>query len=156
MSLIRWMAGRRSAVLRAVTTRSELVSVFAQMYPAVWDALQGQGQEQGPPEFGEVIAVYHSIGEDELVLSAGMEVADDFVPAEPLATLELGGCEAGMIDHFGPYVFDDFRRTQARLESELAELGRTPSGMVVERYLTMPDAEPDQSKWHTEIWLPLT
>jgi len=152
MSLIRRMPGRRSAVLHAVTTRSELVSAFAQMYPAVWDALQ----EQGAPELGEVIAVYHSIGEDELVLSAGMEVADEFEPVEPLATLELGGCEAGMIDHFGPYVFDDFRRTQTRLESELAGLGRTPSGMVVERYLTMPDAEPDQSKWHTEIWLPLT
>lgn len=152
MSLIRWMPTRRSAVLHAVTTRSELVSAFAQMYPAVWDALQ----EQGPPEFGEVIAVYHSIAEDELVLSAGMEVCDDFEPVEPLATLELGGCEAGMIEHFGPYVFDDFRRTQTRLESELARLGRAPSGMVIERYLTMPDAEPDQSKWHTEIWLPLT
>ena len=152
MSLICSMPRRRSAVLHAVTTRSELVSAFAQMYPAVWDALQ----EQGPPELGEVIAVYHSIEADELVLSAGMEVPDDFEPAAPLAMLELGGGEAGMIDHFGPYVFDDFRRTQARLESELARLGRTPSGTVIERYLTMPDAEPDQSKWHTEIWVPVT
>ena len=152
MSVICWMPRRRSAVLHAVTTRSELVSAFAQMYPAVWDALQ----EQGPPELGEVIAVYHSIGEDELVLSAGMEVGDGFEAVEPLAMLELGGCEAGMIEHFGPYLFDDFRRTQGRLESELARAGRAPSGMVIERYLTMPDAEPDQSKWHTEIWLPLT
>ncbi len=152
MSLICWMPRRRSAVLHAVTTRSELVSAFAQMYPAVWGALQ----EQGPPELGEVIAVYHSIEADELVLSAGMEVPDDFEPAAPLAMLELGGGEAGMIDHFGPYVFDDLRRTQSRLESELAKLGRTPSGTVIERYLTMPDAEPDHSKWHSEIWLPLT
>ena len=152
MPLIGWLPKRRTAVFHAVTTRDELVAAFAQMYPAVWDALQ----EQGPPEIGEVVAVYHSIGEDELVLSAGMEVADDFEPVEPLALLELGGCEAGMIDHFGPYLFDDFRRSQAQLESELADQGRRPSGMVIERYLTMPEAEPDQSKWHTEIWLPLS
>lgn len=151
MSLIRWMSRRRAAVLHAVTTRDELVGAFAQLYPAVWDALH----EQGPPELGEVIAVYHSIGHDELVLSAGMEVVEDFEPLEPLAPLDLGGCEAGVVDHFGPYLFEDFRRTQATLESELADLGRTPTGMVIERYLTMPDAEPDQSKWHTEIWLPL-
>ncbi|MDE2966632.1 MAG: GyrI-like domain-containing protein [Chloroflexota bacterium] len=145
------MPERRAAVFHAVTTRDELVGAFAQMYPAIWDALQ----EQGPPDLGEVVAVYHSISDGALVLSAGMEVADDFEPAEPLAPLGLGGCEAGMIDHFGPYLFDDFRETQARLETELAAQGRAPSGMVVERYLTMPDAEPDQSKWHTEIWLPL-
>lgn len=151
MSLIRWMPARRAAVFHAVTTRPELVGAFAQMYTAIWNELQ----DQGPPELGEVIAVYHAIGEEELVLSAGMEVADDFSPREPLALLELGGCEAGMADHFGPYLFDDFRRSQATLESELAALGREPRGIVVERYLTMPDAEPDQSKWHTELWVPL-
>lgn len=152
MPLIGWLPKRRTAVIHAVTTRDELVAAFAQMYPAVWDALQAQG----PPELGEVVTVYHSIGEDELVLSAGMEVADDFEPAKPLVLLELGGCEAGMIDHFGPYLFDDFRRSQAQLESELTGQGRRPSGMVIERYLTMPDSEPDQLKWHTEIWLPLS
>ena len=111
-------------------------------------------QEQGGPELGEVVAVDHSIGEDELVLSAGIEVQEDFSPQEPLALLELGGCESGMIDHFGPYLFADFRRTQSQLEDELAADGRTSSGMVIERYLTVPDAEPDQSKWQTEIWLP--
>ena len=151
MSLITWMPPRRAAVIHAVTTREQLVAAFAEMYPAVWDALQ----EQGPPDLGEVIAVYHSIGEDELVLSAGMEVAADFDSVEPLSRLDLGGCEAGMVDHFGPYMFDDFRRTQAQLEAHLDAQGRQATGMVVERYLTMPDAEPDQSKWHTELWLPL-
>ena len=151
MSVIQWLAPRRAAVFHAVTTRDELVAAFAQMYPAVWEALQ----EQGPPELGEVIAVYHSITPDELVLSAGMEVGDGFEPREPLALLELGGCEAGMIEHFGPYLFADFRHTQAQLERGLAEHGRTPRGTVIERYLTLPAAEPDQSKWHTEIWLPL-
>ncbi|MCY3571164.1 MAG: GyrI-like domain-containing protein [Chloroflexi bacterium] len=141
----------RAAVIHAVTTRAELVGAFAQMYPAVWDALH----EQGPPQLGEVIAVYHSIGDDELVLSAGMEVDEDFEPLEPLALLELGGCEAGVIDHFGPYLFEDFRRSQATLEAELALQSLVATGLVIERYLTMPDAEPDQSKWHTEIWLPL-
>ncbi|MDE2710023.1 MAG: GyrI-like domain-containing protein [Chloroflexota bacterium] len=151
MSLIRWMPVTRAAVIHAVTTRAELVGAFAQMYPAVWDALH----EQGPPQLGEVIAVYHSIGDDELVLSAGMEVDEDFEPLEPLALLELGGCEAGVIDHFGPYLFEDFRRSQATLEAELALQSLVATGLVIERYLTMPDAEPDQSKWHTEIWLPL-
>ncbi len=152
MSVIQWMTPRRAAVFHAVTTREELIAAFAEMYPAVWDALQ----EQGGPELEEVVAVYHSIGEDELVLSAGIEVQEDFSPQEPLALLELGGCESGMIDHFGPYLFADFRRTQATLAAELAEQAREPVGIVIERYLTQPDAEPDQSKWQTEIWLPLS
>ncbi|MYG90604.1 MAG: GyrI-like domain-containing protein [Chloroflexi bacterium] len=151
MSLIRRMPVTRAAAIHAGTTHGELVGAFAQIYPAVWDALQ----EQGPPELGQVIAVYHSIGDDELVLSAGMEVAADFEPLEPLARLDLGGCDAGVIDHFGPYLFEDFRRSQATLEAELALQNRVATGLVIERYLTMPDAEPDQSKWHTEIWLPL-
>ena len=150
--MIRWLPKRRAAVFHALTTRSELVAAFAQMYPAIWDALQ----EQGGPDLGEVVAVYHSIGEEELVLSAGMEVDETFEPTEPLSSLELGGCEAGMIEHFGPYLFDDFRRTQAVLETDIASAGRVPRGMVIERYLTRPDSEPDQSKWRTEIWLPLT
>ena len=150
-SLIEWLPKRRAAVIHAVTTRPELVGAFAEIYPAVWDALQAQG----PPALGEVVAVYHSIGETELVLSAGMEVAEDFEPSQPLYALELGDCEAAMIEHRGPYLFDDFRHSQARLESELDKIGRRPSGMVIERYLTMPDAEPDQSKWRTELWLPL-
>jgi len=151
MSLIRRMPVTWAAVIHAVTTHAELVGAFAQIYPAVWDALH----EQGPPQLGEVIAVYHSIGDDELVFSAGMEVAADFEPLEPLARLDLGGCDAGVIDHFGPYLFEDFRRSQATLEAELAVQSRVATGLVIERYLTMPDAEPDQSKWHTEIWLPL-
>ncbi len=107
------------------------------------------------PQLGEVIAVYHAIGDDELMLSAGMEVAADSMPREPLAPLELGGCEAGMAEHYGPYLFDDFRQTQAQLEAELAIPGRQPRGIVVERYMTMSDSEPDLSKWRTELWLPL-
>ena len=152
MPLIRRMEPCRSAVIHAVTTRPELEAAFAQIYPAVWDALQ----EQGAPELGVVVAVYHSISSDQLVLSAGIEVEDSFRPREPLSSLELGGCDAAMADHFGPYVFEDFRRTQERLEAHIAEQGRTPRGVVIERYLTVPDEEPDQSKWHTEIWLPLT
>ena len=146
------MPARRAAVFHAVTTQDNLVATFAEMYPAIWEAIQ----DQGGAELAEVVAAYHSIGEEELVLSAGIEFQGAFAPREPLALLELGGCEAGMIDHFGPYLFADFRQTQAQLEAELDSLGRTPSGMVVERYLTLPDAEPDQSKWHTEIWLPLS
>lgn len=151
MPLIRQMPKRRAAVFHAVTTRNELVAAFAHMYPAIWQALH----EQGPPELGQVIAVYHSIGEEELVLSAGMEVGNDFEPRDPLSALELGGGDAIMADHYGPYLFDDFRQTQAAMEAKLSDVGRKPRGIVVERYLTMPDAEPDQSKWHTELWLPL-
>ena len=129
-------------MFNAVTSREDLVAAFAEMYPAVWDALQ----EQGRPGLGEVIAVYHSIGEDQLVFSAGIEIQGDFSPRGPLMLLELGGCESGLIDHFGPYPFADFRRTQATLEAELAAQNRVPTGIVIECYLTQPNAEPDQSK----------
>ena len=151
MPLISHLARRQAAVFHAVTTRPELIGAFAEIYPAVWQALQ----EQGPPELGAVVAVYHQIGEAELVLSAGVEVPDDITPRDPLASIQLGGGDAGKVDHRGPYVFADFRATQVQLEADLADAGRTPTGQVIERYLTVPEDEPDQSKWHTEIWLPL-
>lgn len=151
MPLISHLPRRQAAVFHAVTTRPQLIAAFADIYPAVWQALQ----DQGPPELGAVVAVYHQIGDPELVLSAGVEVPHDFTPRDPLASIQLGGADAGKIDHFGPYVFHDFRATQAQLEAKLAAAGRTPTGQIIERYLTVPEDEPDQSKWHTEIWLPL-
>lgn len=155
--MIAWLPLTRAAVSHAVTTRESLVAAFAELYPAGWNALQEQ-HAGDVDALGEVVAVYHEIGEIELILSAGIELTDArerLIPPPPLSLLEFGGCEAGRIDHFGPYRFADLRRTQAELEASLADAGRTPSGMVVERYLTLPAAEPDQSKWCTEIWLPL-
>lgn len=152
MPLIAQMPRRTAAVLHAVSAPDSVEAAFAELYPAVWAALQEQG---AGALLGEVVAVYHSISATELVLSAGMEVDLAFEPSDPLVRLTLGGVEAAKADHFGPYRFADFRQTQALLEQRVARRGRTPSGLVVERYLTLPTAEPDQAKWHTELWLPL-
>ena len=65
----------------------------------------------------------------------------------------MPACEALKVDHFGPY--DQLGQSHEMVWSQVQESGRTPTGGPIERYITDPEAEPDPSKWHTEILLPL-
>ncbi len=143
------LAARRAAVMHANASTEELPATFARIFPAVYAALT----EQGVTEMGHVIAVYHSMDANQMSLSAGIEIGDDVELAEPLELLEMPACDAVKADHFGPY--EQLGQTHESIWPFVEKLGRAPSSGPIERYITDPEAEPDQSKWHTEILLPL-
>lgn len=140
----------RMAVMHATASAEDLPGEFARIFPAVYAALIGGGVS----ELGHVCAVYHSMDEQMMELSAGIEVGDDVKIPDSLDLLELEAGDAFKADHMGPY--DQLHITHAELFEAVVESGRTPRGGPIERYITDPEAEPDTSKWHTEIWLPLT
>ncbi|MXX80718.1 MAG: GyrI-like domain-containing protein [Chloroflexi bacterium] len=143
------LSNRRAAVMHAEASTDELPSTFERLFPAVFAALT----EQGVSEMGHVTAVYHTMDANQMSLSAGIEIGDDVEPAEPLQLLELPACEAIKAEHYGPY--DQLHQTHELVMGHLQEIGRTPAGGPIERYITDPEAEPDPSKWLTEIYLPL-
>ena len=143
------LPARRAAVMHAEASTEELPATFARIFPAVHAALT----EQGVTEMGHVISVYHSMDANQMSLSAGIEVGDGVELAEPLELLELPACDAVKADHIGPY--EELGRTHEAVWGFVQELGRAPISGPIERYITDPEAEPDSSKWHTEILLPL-
>jgi effector-binding domain-containing protein len=143
------LPAQRVAVMHANVSTEELTATFERIFPAVYAGLT----QQGVTDMGHVIAVYHSMDANQMSLSAGIEIGDDVEPEEPSELLELTACEAVKADHYGPY--DQLARTHESVWAFVQELGRTPIAGPIERYITDPGAEPDQSKWHTEILLPL-
>ncbi len=142
---------RRMAVIHTSASTAQLPAEFARIFPAVHAALLEQGVEQS--DMGHVIAVYHTMDANQMELSGGIEIADGVAVAPPLELLELPACEAVKADHIGPY--DQLATTHEAVWAYLQEIGRAPAGGPTERYITDPEAEPDASKWHTEILLPL-
>lgn len=143
------LPARRAAVMHANATTEELAETFARIFPAVYAALT----EQGVTEMGHVISVYHSMDANQMELSAGIEIGEGVEPSEPVELLELPACDAVKADHFGPY--EELGRTHEAVWAYVQEVGRAPISGPIERYITDPEAEPDQSKWLTEIYLPL-
>ena len=143
------LPARRAAVMHAEASSSELPETFARIFPAVHAALT----EQGVTDMGHVISVYHSMDAEQMSLSAGIEIGEGVEPGAPLELLELPACDAVKADHIGPY--DQLHLTHEAVWQYVQEIGRAPMGGPTERYITDPQAEPDASKWHTEILLPL-
>ena len=143
------LPARRVAVMHASASTEELAETFARIFPAVFSALT----EQGVTDMGHVTAVYHSMDANQMDLSGGIEIGDEVEPAAPLELLELPTCDAVKADHYGPY--EELGRTHESIWAFVQEIGRAPISGPIERYITDPEAEPDSSKWHTEIYLPL-
>ncbi|MDE2745275.1 MAG: GyrI-like domain-containing protein [Chloroflexota bacterium] len=143
------LEARRAAVMQAEASTEELPATFARIFPAVYAALT----EQGVSDMGHVIAVYHTMDANQMTLSAGIEIGDGVEPPGEIELLELPACDAVKADHFGPY--EELGRTHEQVWQYVEEIGRAPAGGPIERYITDPEAEPDTSKWHTEILLPL-
>ncbi|MXY86299.1 MAG: GyrI-like domain-containing protein [Chloroflexi bacterium] len=143
------IGARRAAVMHAEASTEELPATFARIFPAVHAALT----EQGVTDMGHVIAVYHSMDANQMTLSGGIEIGDGVELSGEIELLEMPAGDAVKADHFGPY--EGLGQTHEQVWQYVQEIGRMPSGGPIERYITDPGAEPDTSKWHTEILLPL-
>jgi effector-binding domain-containing protein len=86
-------------------------------------------------------------GESELV--AGIPVAKTYDVPEGMEMLTLPAGKALEIDYYGPY--EGSYEPHNVMEVYMKEMGLKYKGPVVEEYITDPQSEPDQSKWHTKI-----
>ena len=135
--------------IRAATTVDKLSELMGSLFGEVYGCIQQSGQEPA----GMPFSIYHSMDGDAIDLECGMPVAS---PTEGMGRVVAGELPAGTVatvSHMGPY--DDLPQTWAALTEWIGSQGLQPAGAPWEVYVTDPGAEPDPSKWRTDIFFPV-
>jgi effector-binding domain-containing protein len=135
--------------MRAEVDQSSLSLALGRVHQAVREALQKQGVTGSSGPF----ARYHTLGET-VDFEAGVMVDKPIAPDGDVKPGQLPSGPAAIAVHAGPY--DTLGATYDAMRSWLdGNPDYVANGGPWEIYLTDPSAEPDPSKWLTEIIFPL-
>ncbi len=145
---LRVLRGHHTASVREDVARGDIPEALGRMFQAVKDTLAKQGVESD----GAPFARYHSFG-DAVDLEAGLMVAAETQPDGIVKPGELPAGPAAIAVHAGPY--ESLGATYDAMERWLAMSSHEPNGGPWELYITDPSAEPNPSKWLTEVIFPL-
>ena len=135
--------------IRASTTMDKIGEVMGPLFGEVYGCIKQSGQEP----VGMPFAIYHSMDGGLVDLECGMPTG---APMNSVGRVQAGELPAGTVatvTHMGPY--DTLRQTWAALMEWMRSQGLQPAGAPWEVYVTDPGAEPDQSKWRTDIFFPV-
>lgn len=102
-----------------------------------------QASATGPP-----IARF-AVRTDHVLLEASVPVTAQLEGEGRVRRAELPGGKAAVATHVGPY--RTLGNVHTALRAWVEEHGHRLSGPFWEVYLTDPDAEPDESRWRTEV-----
>jgi effector-binding domain-containing protein len=142
------------AGLPLTVTMASFPSAIDAGFPELFGTLAKQGVDPAGPPFIR----YHVIDMDgELEVELAVPVAEEFAGAGRVVPGELPGGRYVTLLHTGPY--DGLVGANGALQDWAAEQGITlessPDERLwagrVEHYLTDPSAEPDPSRWQTEV-----
>jgi len=145
---LRVLQSHHVASVRDTVMRDSITETLGRSYQAVREALAKQGVDAS----GSLFARWHDRG-DNIDMEAGLMVPTPIQPDGEVKPSELPGGPAAIAIHAGPY--EGLRATYDAVEAWLGRTERTASGGPWEIYLTDPSAEPDSTRWLTEIIYPL-
>jgi len=138
-----------AAVVRGEVPMSEVGTIFDRAFGEVVGVLEAQGLTPTGPPFG----FYPRMPGETVEVAAGFPASGTVTPSGDVTPMELPGGRAVRGVHVGSY------ETLERTYGELLEWARAQGLELAERmwesYLTDPGAEPDSSKWRTEVTWPL-
>ena len=138
------------AAIRLTSSMDAIGESMSQAFPKIYDTVTKAGAvPAGPP-----LTRYFSFGGPVIEYECAIPLQAPFAGEGDVQPGKLGGCEAAVAIHMGPY--DTIGATWESLTAWAQEQGRTPSGPGWEYYLTDPSAEPDPSKWVTEVYVPVS
>ncbi|MDE0047587.1 MAG: GyrI-like domain-containing protein [Chloroflexota bacterium] len=135
--------------IRTTSPMDKLEELLGSLFGEVYGYIQERGEQPAGMPFSR----YHSMDGTTVDLECGMPVAS---PMEGKGRVQAGELPAGSVatvTHLGPY--DGLPQTWSALTEWMASEGHNPAGAPWEVYVTDPGAEPDQSKWRTEIYFPV-
>ena len=135
--------------IRTKTTMNELAQIMGPLFGEVFGYIQQHGQAPG----GMPLARYHSMDGDAVELECAIPVASPLAGTDRIQACELPAGTVATVTHMGPY--DDLPGTWAALTEWMKTEGLQAAGAPWEVYVTDPGAEPDQSKWRTDIFFPI-
>lgn len=146
---IRSVPRQETAVIRLRCDVKDISTVMGDAFSKVFEAVTRSG---GVPA-GPVFSRYFEFSDEVVDFEAGIAVESPFRGDDGVKASEIGGCEAAVAMHVGPY--DTLAETYERLQAWIAEHGHQPASVMWEVYLTDPQQEPDPSKWRTEVYWPI-
>jgi effector-binding domain-containing protein len=145
---LRVLRSHQTASVRHEVPRDGLPEAIGQTFRAVREVLAHQAVEAD----GAPFARYHSFG-DTIDLEAGLMVSGLIVPSGEVKPGELPAGPAAIAIHAGPY--ETLGATYEAMQRWLDASTYQPNGGPWELYITDPSAEPDPSRWLTEVIFPL-
>jgi effector-binding domain-containing protein len=138
-----------TAVVRVTTDPQGIGTAMGEALPRAFAAVATAGGHPAGPPFTK----YTAYSETSVEFETGVPVAAPFAASGDVVPGELGGCDAAVGMHVGPY--DTIGRTYGELQAWIEARGRKPSAVMWEHYLTDPEAQPDPSTWRTEVVWPV-
>lgn len=139
----------QTATVRVQCKPSEIAQQLAVILPEVMGYLQREGLAPA----GAPFARYHSFGEEEIDLEAGIPVRAHIKGNARVKPSTLPGGELVSGNHWGPY--EDLPRTHAEVADWLAAQGFSAQGGPWEVYWTDPGLERNPAKLRTQIFQPV-
>ena len=135
--------------IRETTTLDQLAQRMGPLFGEVHGYLKQHGQAPA----GMPLARYHSMDGNTVDLECALPVAAPLAGTDRIRACELPAGRAATVTHRGPY--DELSRTWAALTEWMKEQGLEAAGAPWEVYVTDPGAEPDRSKWRTDVFFPV-
>ena len=135
--------------IRTTVAMSEIGKVMGPLFGEVHGYIQRSG---GQPA-GMPLALYHSMPGETVELECAIRVAAPLAGAGRVQAGALPAGTAATVTHVGPY--DDLPKTWAVLTEWMKSQNLEGAGAPWEVYVTDPGAEPDPSKWRTDIFFPV-
>ena len=146
---LRVLRGHRTATMRVEVDQNALSLAMGDVMRHVQEALGRQGVKPTSAPF----ARYHSFG-TTIDFEAGVMVDEVVVPDGDVKPASLPAGPAAIAVHAGPY--ETLSRTYDAMRTWLeASPDYAANGGPWELYITDPSAEPDPTKWLTEVIFPL-
>ena len=135
--------------IRTTTSMEEIAQAIGALFGEVMDYLNQNGLSPA----GMPFTIYHEMDRDRLDMECGMPVASAVEGTERVRSGELPAGKMVTVTHMGPY--EQLGQTWSALKDWMEKQGLQAAGAPWEVYVTDPGAEPDQSKWRTDIFFPV-
>ena len=135
--------------IRATSAMDELSELMGSLFGEVYAHILQSGQHPAGMPFSR----YHSMDGKTVDLECGMPVSSAMEGQGRVEAGELPAGTVATVTHVGPY--DNLPQSWSALTAWMGSQGLQPAGAPWEVYVTDPGAEPDQTKWRTDIFFPV-
>lgn len=98
-------------------------------------------------------AIYHKIDGNRIDLECGIPVDYGIDPQGGVLSGKMPSRTYAVADHIGSY--ENLDQTHSFIQRWIPENGLSLAGSPMEKYLTDPQQQPDESKWVTVIYYPV-
>jgi len=139
----------QAIAIRDHSTASGLGKKYEEIYGELSAIVKKQGLKFKEHPFG----LYHSFSQEDVDMEGGFVVDGDPKSEGRMHVMQTYSGKALRADYYGPYT--EIQKGWDAAIEYAKENNLETMWPCFEIYVTDPSFEPDSSKWHTEIYLPI-